>query len=137
MSSAAVDLRRVAAALRTLPQLWVRDALKALDKNTKKALTVAVGADRTMSNVGRSGARLRTKSTQSGTTVVTGRFEPARPTAPWLWLEKGTAAHTLGGQFKGALHPGSPAKRTWTKGTDDPADNAMREADRMFDKATD
>jgi hypothetical protein len=128
--SLAAALRRSAKEARSFPRKFVEDATKVMHKGVDKTLRADTGGDASLSNAP---GKLRVTRKVSGDSVVTGTVAVApRSAGRFAWLEKGTDPHAIG---KGR-HPGTAAKRTWTRAMD-PAMRALnREIDRAFDRVT-
>ena len=107
-----------------------------------------VGSDRKLSGL-RNGVPLRvttTKRSYNSGAVVVGRIMagPAKQRAPWFWLEEGTQAgdrrvRYSSQRYRGTLttykHPGTPAKRTWSRGVGEVLPEVRKEFERLYRQA--
>jgi hypothetical protein len=128
----AKNLRRASKALQTLPQRVVTDATRRVAKATTGSVTADSGGDRRLSGAGGRG-QLRPTTPISGTNVVIGEVTagPGRARAQWFWLNEGTKARRQGR----GRHPGTPAKRTWTRAIDQVMPTIRDEIPRTFHRA--
>jgi hypothetical protein len=68
---------------------------------------------------------------------------PRDQRAPWFWMEFGTTSHPFrvarnpdsGRRVEVGWHPGTPAKRTWSRGVGDVTDDVRAEFERLFREA--
>ena len=110
---AAAAARGVAKRAREFPKSFVKESVKATRKEVAKTLKADTGGDSGLSGIG--GAKLKIKTSVKGDNPAVGSVTAGKPRGPWTWLEKGTKPHIAGGKFRGARHPGTRGKRTWSK----------------------
>lgn len=118
-------LRQVAKNADSFPRKFVKGAVADIRKAQTKSLKQDVGGDAAMSGIG---ARLTIKSSVKGDSIVTGEVSAGKPAGPWSWLEQGTRPHIAGGRYKGARHPGTRAKRTWSRAVPKTLDAVAKKA---------
>lgn len=106
-------LRDIAKRAESFPRKFVKQAVADIRKGQTKTLKADTGGDGGLSGIG--GAKLRIKTSVKGDTIVTGVVEAGSPRGPWTWLESGTKPHIAGGRYRGARHPGTRGKRTWSR----------------------
>lgn len=111
--SASAAARSVATAARAFPRRFVKESVKATRKAIADTLKADTGGDSAMSGIGN--AKLKVKTSVKGEQTVTGTVTAGKPRGPWTWLEEGTKPHAVGGKFRGARHPGTRGKRTWSR----------------------
>ena len=118
-------LREIAKKAKTFPRQYVDQTVKDIRKAVTKSLKTDTGDGR-MSGAGN--ARLTIKATVKGDSIVTGDVSAGGARGPWTWLEEGTKPHIVGGWYKGAHHPGTRAKRTWSRAVGPALDRATKDA---------
>lgn len=142
-------LGRVGKRLRTLPDEGVQSANRRLRARALQQLKLDAGNDRRLSGLGARGVPLRvttTKRSYNGGRVVVGRVMagPPRQRAPWFWLEEGTeggqrrvrgTSRRHRGRTTTFFHPGTPPKRTWSKGIGDVLPEVREDFERMWRNA--
>lgn len=119
-------LRQIAKNAESFPRKFVKEAVADIRKDQTKTLKRDIGGDTAMSGIGN--GRLTIKSSVKGDSIVTGEVTAGKPAGPWSWLEKGTAPHIAGGRYRGARHPGTRGKRTWSRGLPDSLDRVVKQA---------
>lgn len=119
-------LRDIAKRAETFPRKFVKDAVADIRKEQTKTLKADTGGDMGLSGIGN--ARLSIKTSVKGDTIVTGEVSAGKPRGPWTWLESGTRPHVVGGRYRGARHPGTRGKRTWSRSAPKALDNAAKDA---------
>lgn len=150
MGALADDLGRVGRGLRTLPAEGVKRSTATVRKALLSELRKDIGPDRKMSGLS-NGVKFAVKTTQRGEQVVEGRVMAGPPyqRAPWFWLEEGTKAGArrirrgsrrfVGPDFgistQAYYHPGTPARRTWSRAVGDVSPAVRAEFDRLFQDA--
>jgi hypothetical protein len=94
----ATNMRRFAREVRTLPQQWVDDSVKAVARTATRAITGDTGGDRRLSGMRGRGSALRVTTKVSGTSVVHGEAVagPAKARAQWFWREEGARRRRVG-----------------------------------------
>lgn len=145
MGKAADRLGRIGKNLRTLPDVGVQFATKTVRASAPQALREDAGSDRRLSGVRNGRAQTVTVTTRERGQLVVGRVMagPASQRAPWFWMEEGTASGRRGspvGRYRSrrayrGWHPGTPAKRTWSRGVGVASEKVRAEFDRLFRKA--
>jgi hypothetical protein len=137
-------LGRVGDRLRMLPDEAVVKSSKIFRTAALKQLKADTGGDRRLSGL-RNGLPLRVTVTKRGTELVEGRVMagPKDQRAPWFWLEEGTRPGPRGKPFgrpdsrraNRGMHPGTPAKRTWSRSFESARGEAENEIDGLFERA--
>lgn len=145
MGRAADALGRVGKRYRTLPQEGVAEATKILRAEILRSVADDIGPDRRMSGL-RYGVPFRVKVTQRGEQLVEGRVMAGPPDqrAPWFWLEEGTRPGLRGakvGRYNSARtargwHPGTPARRTWTRSFESVEARIRRDMEKRWGDAS-
>lgn len=141
MGRAADRLGRASQRLRTLPEKMVETGNKQVRARPLDDLRQDAGSDRTLSGV--PNARpLRVKTTKrsfSSGSVVVGHVMagPPKQRAQWFWLEEGTKSGPRRVRRTGRVfvHPGTPAKRTWSRGVSKVLPEVRREWERLYRQA--
>jgi hypothetical protein len=123
---AGAALRQLARKAEEFPRKFVKGAVADTRKASMAALKADTGGDAAMSGIG--GAKLKIKTSVKGGSIVTGEVRASTPRAAWFWLEEGTRPHIAGGKFKGARHPGTRGKRTWSRTVDPSLTKASKRA---------
>lgn len=123
---AAAGMRKVAKKAKTFPRLFVDKAATDIRKAATKSLKGDTGDGR-MSGVGNAQLKVVRKVKDQGVVVI-GQVRAGGARGPWFWLEEGTRPHRAGGRFKGARHPGTRAKRTWSRPLPPAMNKARQEA---------
>ena len=127
---AGAALRQLARNAEQFPRKFVKSAVSDARKASMTALKADTGGDGAMSRLG--GAKLKIKTSVKGDSVVTGEVRAGSPRAAWFWLEEGTKPHIAGGKFRGARHPGTRGKRTWSRTVDPTMAAASKKAREQF-----
>lgn len=126
MPDAVADLDDLAVNVAAFSERAVRHVAKGLAKPIRKQLKRDTGGDSRLSGIGNARLNVSTRVKVTGgraTGVVAGG--PKKLRGPWSWLEAGTAPHSTRRGVKardtrragvtGLDHPGTPAKRTWSR----------------------
>lgn len=145
MGQAADRLGRVGKKLRLLPDEAIKTGNSRIRSRAMAALREDAGPDRKLS--GLTNGRAQTVKTTKRTSgpVVSGRIMagPASQRAPWFWLEEGTARGLRGPKvgrynssraFRGG-HPGTKAKRTWSRSVGPALPEVRAEIEALYRKA--
>lgn len=137
MGAAANRLSKVGRRLRTLPEQMVEAGNKRVRSYPLDDLRDDAGPDRTLSGVPNA-KPLRvttTKRSYNSGRVVVGHVMagPPRQRAQWFWLEEGTRPGPRRVRRTGRVfvHPGTPAKRTWTRGVSKALPEVRKEWERL------
>lgn len=123
---AGTAMKQIAKNAESFPRKFVTAAVSDIRKDQTKTLKKDIGGDMGMSGIGN--ARLTFKSTVKGDSIVTGEVSVGKPRGPWTWLEEGTRPHIAGGRYRGARHPGTRAKRTWSRALPKSVDGVLKKA---------
>lgn len=115
---------------KALPRQFVDASVKDGRKTMQKALNADTGGDGRLSHAGN--AKLTIKTSKSGQSPATGKVFAGKPIAMWMWLEDGTKPHVIGGRWRGAHHPGTRPKRTWSKAAPHVVERASEIAREQF-----
>ena len=149
MGAAADRLGRVGRKLRTLPEEGIQSGNRRVRARVLAQLKRDAGADRKLSGLGPRGVPQRvttTKRSYNSGRLVVGRVMagPPKQRAPWFWLEEGTRSggrrvRTTSRRWRGGLttyeHPGTPAKRTWSKAVGEVLPEVRKEWERLYREA--
>lgn len=148
VGAAADRLGRVGKRLRTLPEEGIQSGSRIVRARVLRELAKDAGSDLKLSGI-RNGVPQRvtvTKRSYNGGAVVVGRIMagPPKQRAPWFWLEEGTQSgerrvRTTSRRHRGTLttyfHPGTPAKRTWSRGVGEVLPEVRKEFERLYREA--
>jgi len=150
MGRAADRLGRIERNLRSLPEQAVADAATLGKAAAIAELKADAGADQKLSGVRNGVAQTVVVKTETRlgaqyaqTSVKAG---PQRQRAPWFWLEEGTKPGNRGARRRrasgqvgraGGNHPGTPAKRTWSRAMAVVAPAVKQKFEQLFSKAVD
>lgn len=144
MGKAADRLGRVGRNLRTLPDEGVQWGTKEVRRAVLQSLARDAGPDRKLSGI-RNGVPQTVKTTRrSSGQLVEGRVMagPARQRAPWFWMEEGTLAGDRRrrrgkrtGEIRSFYHPGTPAKRTWSRAVPPATERVRKNFEKLYRKA--
>lgn len=144
MGKAADRLGRVGRNLRTLPDEGVQWGTREIRRDVLASLKRDAGPDMKLSGV-RNGRPLTVKITRrSSGQLVEGRVMagPRDQRAPWFWMEEGTQAgdrrlrrRNRTGEIRTFYHPGTPAKRTWSRALPPATERVRKNFENLFRKA--
>jgi len=128
--SAASELRRIQKSLKSLPRKWAEESGKTVKKAATKTLNADTGGDASLSHAP---GKLKIDTKVQGDSIATLIVSPGkRGMARWTWLEEGTKPHTAGGRYKGARHPGTRPRHTWTRAVDPAVKVLIDDARKRF-----
>lgn len=126
-TGAGAALRQMARRAESFPRTFVKGAVSDIRKDQTKSLKADTGGDAKLSGIGNARLTIRT-SVKGGGSLVTGELSAGKPRGAWAWLEHGTKPHIVGGKFKGARHPGTRGKQTWSRSVGPSLDRASKRA---------
>ena len=121
---------RIAKNARAFPRKFIASSVVEVRRAVAKTLKADTGGNSALSHAGNRKLKIRTK--QSGQSVAKGLIEAGAPRAQWFWLEEGTKPHIVGGRYKGARHPGTRGKRTWSRAAKPALDRVMSNAHKTL-----
>lgn len=130
MGKSADSLNRVGRRLRTLPSEGVLFGTAQVRKAVTANLKRDAGSDRRLSGLGVRGVPQRVTVTRKDQGHISeGRIMagPPKQRAPWFWMEEGTQRH--------GRHPGTKAKRTWSKAIDATLPAVERNFEKLYNDA--
>lgn len=145
MGRAKDRLGRVGNKLRTLPDEGVQSGNRRIRASVLASLREDAGQDRRLSGIRNGRPQTVTTTKRRNGNLVEGRVMagPRSQRAPWFWMEEGTRSGRRGapvGRYNSrrsarGWHPGTPAKRTWSRGVRTVMPEVRADMEQRFRKA--